>query len=106
MNIIQVHHHPSKESAARILGLRTYDAALPQQWLDEFVKKVEVDYHLVLSSFVWSYDHCLMGHPYPLTLNAFCWLKKHDVLTGTRYSDEYRDHVYNVLDIAEEQTCE
>lgn len=37
-----------------------YDPALPQGWLDEFVRETGLDYHLVLSTTVWVYgqgDH-------------------------------------------------
>jgi hypothetical protein len=32
-----------------------FDYALPQNWLDEFVKKTHLEYHLVLSTTVWVY---------------------------------------------------
>ena len=33
-----------------------FDYALPQNWLDEFVKKTKLEYHLVLSTTVWVYE--------------------------------------------------
>jgi hypothetical protein len=105
-NIICIATHPTKDEAAKLLGLKTYDTALPQPWLDDIVaavkpkEKSSVDfYSLVLSSFVWCYDDSLMGLPYPLTVRAFGWLKAYDDLVGTHYTDELL-HRYNVLDIA------
>lgn len=42
------------------MGYRTYDYALPQQWLDEFADYcrehyTQVTYNLILSSCVWAY---------------------------------------------------
>lgn len=33
-----------------------YDFALPQFWLDEFVKESGLEYHLILSTTVWVYE--------------------------------------------------
>ena len=69
----------AEEAKAKGL-IRQYDTALPQQWLDEFVRKVggEEAYGKILSSFVWAYDDKgAMGFPYPLTPEAEELLKKH-----------------------------
>ena len=51
--------------AAQALGLRTYDTALPQDWVDD-VKRVTGTYPAGM--FVWCYDHARsFGEPFPLT---------------------------------------
>lgn len=101
MNILIVQEKVNKDRAAQLLGLEVYDTALPQEWLDQFVyilrKKQPVDYHLVLSSFVWCYDNgSFMGYPYPLTVQAFAFLKLYDQLTGSSYTSS---ETYNVLEV-------
>jgi hypothetical protein len=106
-NIIQARHaRVTKSEAAELCGLKTYDTALPQGWLDKFadtVKKfmvgpMSVDaYDLILSSFVWGYDHSLMGAPVPLTETAYALLKLHDNIFGSSYSDESPTHSYTVI---------
>jgi hypothetical protein len=105
-NIICIATHPTKDEAAKLLGLHTYDTALPQPWLDDIVAKVKprekpsVDfYRLVLSSFVWCYDDSWLGYPYPLTVRAFAWLKAYDEIQGSHYTEEL-SRQYSVLDIA------
>jgi len=113
MDIISVRGPIATTEAAHALGLISYDCALPQGWLDHFVKvlriffifskdtigEVEDLYGKVLSSFVWSYDKSLMGLPYPLTGLAYMYLKAFDTVEGTRYSDETPAHTFKVLDI-------
>lgn len=41
----------------------TFDAALPQGWLDQFVERTGLDYYVVLSTTVWSYGRTLLGEP-------------------------------------------
>jgi hypothetical protein len=42
----------------------TFDCALPQAWLDAFVEKSKLDYHLVWSTTVWSYGQATVwGEP-------------------------------------------
>ena len=54
---------------ADILGLKSYDTALPQAWVDEFV--VVTGFNPV-GYFVWSYDYAkIFGEPYPLNQKAF-----------------------------------
>lgn len=97
----------TKDQAAQALGIKTYDTALPQQWLDKFVdtlkdtptaqtKGQQYVSSIILSSVVWSYDDAkIFGRPHPLTIPAFGWLKCHDQVAGTRYADD----TFNVLDI-------
>lgn len=48
----------TKGGLVKIMGLENYDTALPQNWLDWFVKESGLDYYLVLGTTVWSYDDC------------------------------------------------
>lgn len=111
MNIIQAPHHsrPNKRDAAELLNIETYDTALPQRWLDEFVNEIvkvtgkprDEIYGLALSSFVWCYDDSIMGYPYPMTITAYGWLKCYDIAKGTHYADECAPaHQFNVLEFA------
>lgn len=87
----------SKDEAAKLLGLTTYDCALPQFWLDRAVEITLADYYQVLSSFVWAYDKGqAFGHPHPLTVQAYAWLNKIDQEEGTSYSDRS----FNVLQLS------
>ena len=96
MDIITINKPVSKDEAAKMLGVKVYDCALPQTWLDEFVKKTGMDYHTALSSFVWSYDVGLLGLPRPLTDEAYVYLWKLDRLTGTRYTMDESVQVLSV----------
>jgi hypothetical protein len=109
MNIIHAPHHGvNKDQAAQVLGIKTYDCALPQPWVNQFVETLKdtptaitkgIDYlsGMILSSFVWSYDDAkVFGRPHPLTIAAFGWLRCYDCKKGSHYSDEN----LNVLDIA------
>ncbi len=51
----------SEDDAAHELGLTVYDVALPQPWIDRFVRKTGLDYWLVLSTTFWSYDRLRIG---------------------------------------------
>lgn len=99
MNVTIIRHDVTKDQAAKILGLKVYDTALPQSWLDATVKNLNEDYHKVLSSFVWCYDGgSFCGYPYPLTVEAYGYLKALDQHLGNSFSDESK-HAYNVLSI-------
>jgi len=68
------------EEAKRKGLIKTYDTALPQQWVNEFMGKLGDDAFadVLTSSFVWAYDNkSVMGYPYPLTDKASEMLKKH-----------------------------
>ena len=108
-NIMMVPHHLTKDQAAKLLKLKTYDCALPQPWLDRAAKVLSAVgantegigvYDMLLSSIVWSYDQAkIYGAPHPLTLKAWGLLKMLDILDGTSYVDEANE-LLNVLDIA------
>jgi hypothetical protein len=78
----------TKEEAAKMIGLKVYDTALPQQWLDVVVKEHNLNYNLVLSNIVWCYDGSLMGFPCPLTVEGCAVLQK---------IEPSSQRVYNVL---------
>ena len=73
----------NKDTAAEMLGLKVYDLALPQQWLDDacltlrFTASVRCGripqdslYDRILSGTVWCYDKGLLGYPHALTEQA------------------------------------
>ena len=96
MDIIAINKPVSKDEAAKMLGIRVYDCALPQNWLDDFVKKTKMDYQKALSSFVWTYDMGLLGLPRPLTDEAYVYLRYYDRIQGTSYA---KDECIPVLSI-------
>lgn len=108
MNIIRAPHHSvTKREAAEVLGIQTYDTALPQPWLDKVagnLNSLAVNengklYDILLSSLVWCYDGgSFTGYPYPLTLKAWAFLKAHDTRFGTHMVDELKVQ-FNVLDL-------
>ena len=54
------------EKAIQRLGLRSYDTALPQEWVDD-VKSVTGEYVGARGLFVWSYDGAgIFGKPVAL----------------------------------------
>ena len=62
----------TKDAAARALGLRVYDLALPQTWLDDAVLNLKTAmpsgdlYMTLLSGTVWCYDKGVYGRPVAL----------------------------------------
>lgn len=93
----------TKDSAAKMLGLETYDNALPQPWLDQaayFLQwkvnsekartEAEVDnmYSVLMSTLVWYYPKgSTFGMPYPLTVRGAMLLKLVDELNATSYME-------------------
>jgi hypothetical protein len=83
MNIIKT-HPVNKDKAAEILGLKVYDVALPQPWLDDAALTLRLSasarcgrippdslYDRILSGTVWCYDRCkIFGEPFALTEQA------------------------------------
>ncbi len=56
------------EACAEREGLRSYDTALPQAWVDNMASRGFGD---VRGHFVWSYDSGnIFGCPYPITLDG------------------------------------
>jgi len=98
MTALEVTGRVTKSEAAEKLGLKTYDTALPQPWLDSVVEKLRQYqehaetpetslYDQILSSFVWCYDGSLLGYPRPLTTQAHTLLVKLDKIGHTHYAD-------------------
>lgn len=103
------HHGVTKREAADLCGIRVYDTALPQPWLDGFVDALNKNeahhgkdnYAAVLSNFVWGYDICqLLGGPVPLTERAYALLLLHDHIFGTHHAEETPRQSYTVLESA------
>ena len=79
----------TKDEAAKLLGLKSFDTALPQNWLDEtclqvaakfMSDKAEVPddiYWTILGGTVWCYDEgSIFGYPVVLTEKAHTYLSK------------------------------
>jgi len=101
MRIHYVNRYPTKTEACNILGIKSYDTALPQPWLDVFIEVVsdKTNYDLSLSSYVWCYDNdSFSGYPHPLTLAAYAWLKAYDQRQKTNLADHIQ---FDVLKIEE-----
>lgn len=73
----------NKQEAAEKLGLKVFDCALPQQWVDESVVKLKLTASVrsgripansvcdrLLGGTVWGYDDSLFGEPVALTPEA------------------------------------
>jgi hypothetical protein len=72
----------TKDESAQMLGLRVYDIAIPQVWLDDLYLKMAMSpagrlgqlpegwKDIILSSLVWCYDNSLFGCPVVLTKKA------------------------------------
>ncbi len=97
MNIINTtQSRLTKAQAAELLGIKTYDTALPQPWLEEIAKNLSITSHsksevydTILNSTVWAYDHKnLFGYPHPLTVKAYELLKENDKKFHTCYCDK------------------
>jgi hypothetical protein len=107
-NIICVPHHANrtKDVAAKELGVKVYDTALPEPWLDHAAETIagedlsktrEGVYGMLLTSTVWSYDHAkIFGAPHPLTVEAWGLLKALDRYSDTHCVDEI-GYTHNVL---------
>jgi hypothetical protein len=88
MNTINVSGAITKEKAAQLLGLKVFDTALPQVWLDESCLTLRVHaskddeipanlYDTFLCGMVWCYDVAkIMGEPVALTETAYRLLTK------------------------------
>lgn len=83
----------TKEEAAQLLGLKTYDTAIPQTWIDEVLVKIRKKhqdepeylpddlYHIILGGVVWCYDGgSVFGYPVILTDKAYSFIK--EIITG------------------------
>ena len=79
----------TKDEAAKLLGLKVYDTALPQSWLDETCLQIHAKfvadhqevppyiYRTIQSGAVWCYDEgSIFGYPVALTDKAHALLSK------------------------------
>jgi hypothetical protein len=99
MNIIKVtKERLTRDEAAQMLGLKVYDIAIPQQWLDDLYLKMSITpagrlgqlpegwKDIILSSLVWCYDKdgkgspSIFGYPVVMTMRAFDLLNKESIL--------------------------
>jgi hypothetical protein len=104
LEVIMLENTCSKVGAAEMLGLETYDNALPQPWLDEAAYKLQQKVNkekatsdfsdpenmtaLLLCAVVWYYPKgSIFGMPYPLTVRGAMLLKLVDELNGTYYME-------------------
>jgi len=61
---------------AEALGLKSYDTALPQNWVDDFFKETGL---YPVGNFVWSYDvYGTFGNAVPLNETAVIELIKYE----------------------------
>jgi hypothetical protein len=69
------------DEAAKRLGLRSYDTALPQEWVDDFKAKTGV-YPAASGLFVWCYDGAgIFGRPVALSERAEVLLAQYQAAT-------------------------
>lgn len=61
--ILEVSTNRTKADIVKSLDLKDFDYSLPQEWVNA-AKERGWD---VVPHFVWSYDNCDWGEPYPLT---------------------------------------
>ena len=76
----------NKDEAAKLLGYKTYDTAVPQPWLDELyeiLQPISASFpaawkDIILSSIVWCYDdpYNFIGAPVVLTKVAYDMLNQ------------------------------
>ncbi len=64
------------EERCQELGLKVYDTALPQFWVD---KMAAVSYLRPEGNFVWCYDGSLMGGPVALTPDGIRMLEEYSL---------------------------
>lgn len=67
-NRAYVRTHPetvSMRDRATAQGLKSYDSALPQHWVDHVTSLMGID-HYPAGHIVWCYDDSLMGYPVAL----------------------------------------
>ncbi len=79
----------NKHDLAAAAGIRTFDTALPQPWLDH-VRALTGEYPL--AGFVWSYDppFTVVGRPAPLTESATALLARlPEFLGGPLPNDQF-----------------
>jgi hypothetical protein len=79
----------TKIEACEVLGLVTYDVAIPQSFFDQLLS-LAPDEH-PLGHFVWCYDEAkLFGAPRPLTPRGIELLTKYNEVYKTQYPTNVR----------------
>lgn len=77
---------PTVKEAAEALGLKVYDTALPQDWVNDFYEKTAV---WPAGMFVWCYDEAkTWGEPYPLSMDALKLLLKYERERARAYAKD------------------
>ena len=74
MSLVQMYHTnemPNITKSEAFKNLKTYDYALPQEWLNDFVKFSKLDYGFVLSTTVWCYDNNFFGEPVTCSIQVY-----------------------------------
>lgn len=92
----------TKQEAAEKLGLKVFDCAVPEAWLDmliivykKLVRNSLADESVFLiSHFVWCYDEIngkpsTFGYPRPLTTVGIQLLKQFNLANGTSYYTDF-----------------
>lgn len=71
------------DQLAQEKGVKVYDTALPQDWVDDFYKKMGV-YPAACGMFVWTYDKptSMFGSAFPLTEEAEKLLREYNKMMG------------------------
>lgn len=96
MNVTVLDHNVSQEEAVRILGLQDY-AEVKQLWVDNVAATMDLPEERIREMFVWCYDGgSIVGYPYPLTVQAYGYLKALDMKVGLHNAEE-SVHSFNVL---------
>ena len=102
MRVIFIKKPLPKDKAAEILGIESYDTALPQTWINGVVKTLQEKdetlpedlYHRILFGTVWCYDKSLMGFPFALTDEVYGYIKTYEDSLGVVELNQ--DQVLNI----------
>jgi hypothetical protein len=83
----------NKNELAAKFGLKVWDNALPQIWLDRVCEVIinndnliitDKAYRTILGGTVWCYDGSLFGYAYALTKEAYDLIKTYESIMGTK----------------------
>ena len=93
----------TKSEMAKHKGLKIFDCALPQQWLNDIANTISEyskccgmnynqAYDTILCGVVWCYDGSLLGYPFALTskaqstIEAYNQIRKYENRKGMKQS--------------------
>jgi len=77
---IEARERTTVDEAAKLHGLRVYDTALPQPWVDDVYDRTGV---YPVGKVVWCYDEAkTFGAAFPLTREGAAMLARYRELTG------------------------